>query len=391
MADVTLLSTADWDQPLWTNKQHVACELAALGQRVLYVESLGLRGLRAGRAGAKEDGRRVWRRLRRALSPPRQVRPNLWVWSPLVVPGAAGGLALQLNRWLLRWGLTRAQRSIGLRRDCLWTYSPMTLAVLPDLSYGQVTYHCVDAIQAQPEMPAAAISHWEQLLCRRANQVFVTSPALLRSLSSLNSRTRFYPNVADGAHFAQAMDPALPIAADLVEIPEPRLGFVGAVSGYKLDLLLLAALARRRLDWSLVLVGPVGEGDPSTDVSALQGLDNVHLLGQRPYANLPAYLKGFQVGLLPLGFNAYTEAMFPMKFFEYLAAGVPVVASAIDALRPYGHLAQLVPATPEAFEQAINAALAGGGPNREQRLAGAAAHTYRRRTEAMLADMAAVQ
>jgi glycosyltransferase involved in cell wall biosynthesis len=389
MADITLLSTADWDQPLWTNKQHVACELAALGQRVLYVESLGLRSLRAVRPGAKADGRRVWRRLRRALGRPRQVRPNLWVWSPLVVPGAAGGLALQLNRWLLRWGLTRAQRSIGWRRDCLWTYSPMTLAVLPNLDYGQVAYHCVDAIQAQPEMPAAAISHWEQLLCRRADQVFVTSPALLRSLSPLNRRTRYYPNVADGAHFAKAMDPGLPIAVDLVEIPEPRLGFVGAVSGYKLDLPLLVDLARRRPEWSLVLVGPVGEGDPSTDVSVFQGLANVHLLGQRPYTSLPAYLKGFQVGLLPLGFNAYTQAMFPMKFFEYLAAGLPVVASAIDALQPYGDLAQLVPATPEAFEQAIATALAGGGPNREQRLAGAAAHTYRRRTEAMLADLAA--
>jgi glycosyltransferase involved in cell wall biosynthesis len=390
MADITLLSTADWDQPLWTNKQHVACELAALGHRVIYVESLGLRGLRTVRRGARGDGRRVWRRLQRSLGPLREERANLWVWSPLVLPGAADGWALRLNRWLLGCGLARVQRRIGFQRDCLWTYSPMTLAVLPDAAYGQVVYHCVDAIQAQPEMPAAAISHWEQQLCRRADQVFVTSPQLLRSLSPLNPRTRFYPNVADSAHFAQAMDPALPIAVDLARIPMPRLGFVGAVSGYKLDLSLVAALARRRPEWSLVLVGPVGEGDPGTDVSELRGLANVHLLGQRPYTSLPAYLKGFQVGLLPLSFNAYTQAMFPMKFFEYLAAGLPVVASAIDALRPYDHLAHLVPATPETFEQAIATALAGGGPSLETRLAGAAAHTYRRRTQAMLVDLTAM-
>ena len=123
-------------------------------------------------------------------------------------------------------------------------------------------------------------------------------------------------------------------------------------------------------------------------MSELRTLPNVHLLGQRPYASLPAYLKGFQVGLLPLGFNDYTQAMFPMKFFEYLAAGLPVVASAIDALHPYGELAQLVQPTSDAFERAIASALGGGGPSRERRLLGAAAHTYRRRTEAMLADLA---
>ncbi len=395
MADITLLATADWDHPLWTNKQHVACSLAELGHRVLYVESLGLRPPRQAPRGpaaaqARSDRGRIWRRLRHGLRPPRRVRPGLWVWSPLVLPGARGGAALAFNRLVLALGLALWHRLLGLRADWLWTYNPLTLAVLEPRPWRRLIYHGVDAIQAQPGMPAAAIEHWEQRLCRRADAVFVTSPDLLRRLAPLNPHTRFYPNVADGAHFARALDPALPVPAELAAIPAPRLGFVGAISAYKLDLALLEQLARAHPDWSLVLIGPVGEGDPDTDVAALAALANVHLLGPRPYAALPAYLKGFDLGLLPLRLNAYTQAMFPMKFFEYLAAGLPVVASPIDALQPFADLALLGEPTPAAFGAAIAAALAGQGPSRQRRLAGAAAHTYRGRTEAMLRDLAAL-
>lgn len=395
MADITLLATADWDHPLWTNKQHVACSLAALGHRVLYVESLGLRPPRKGPRGpavaqAFSDRHRIWRRLRHGLLPPRQVRPGLWVWSPLVLPGAQGALTLRINRLILMLGLGLWRRLLGLRADWLWTYNPMTLAVIEPRPWGRLIYHCVDAIHAQPGMPAAAIEQWERRLCRRSDALFVTSPDLQRRLAPLNPLTRFYPNVADGVHFARALDSALPLPADLAAIPAPRLGFVGAISAYKLDLVLLEQLARAHPGWSLVLIGPVGEGDPDTDVTALAALANVHLLGPRPYAVLPAYLKGFDLGLLPLSFNAYTQAMFPMKFFEYLAAGLPVVASAIEALKPFADLALLREPTPEAFATAIMEALAGDGPSRQQRLAGAAAHTYQARTEAMLRDLAAL-
>ena len=386
-ADVTLLATADWDHPLWTNKQHVACSLAELGHRVLYVESLGLRALRAGGS----DWRRVLQRLRHGLRPPRQVRERLWVWSPLVLPGASGGVATWLNRQVLRLGLARCRRRLGLRRDWLWTYNPRTLEVLDARPYSRLVYHCVDAIQAQPDMPAAAIDRAEARLCAEADAVFVTSPQLLADLRALNPATLHYPNVADGAHFARAMDPALAVPAELAALPAPRIGFVGAISAYKLDLTLLETLARRHPHWSFVLIGPVGEGDPSTDVAALAALGNVHLLGTRPYNALPAYLKGLDLGLLPLRLTPYTQAMFPMKFFEYLAAGLPVVATAIDALQPFASLALLRPPTAEAFATAIAAALRGEGPALAERLAGAAAHTYRGRTEAMLQDLSRLE
>ena len=101
MADFVVLATADWDHPLWTNKQHTALTLAAAGHRVLYVESLGLRPPRAGAA----DRTRIVRRLRRMLQLPRQRRERLWVWSPPVLPGGHSGRALRFNRRLLQCGL----------------------------------------------------------------------------------------------------------------------------------------------------------------------------------------------------------------------------------------------------------------------------------------------
>ena len=395
MADITLLATADWDHPLWTNKQHVACGLAELGHRVLYVESLGLRPPRQGPKGpaptqARSDRARIWRRLRHGLLPPRQVRPGLWVWSPLVLPGAHRGFALRCNRLLLGLGLAVWRLLLGLRADWIWTYNPMTLAVLDPRPWRRLIYHCVDAIDKQPDMPAAEMKHWEEKLCRAADVVFVTSPKLLQDLLPLNPLTFFYANVADVGHFAQAMQAHLSVPDDVAFLPTPRIGFVGACSAYKLALTSLALLAQKHPEWCFVMIGPVGEGDPETDILELQRLTNVHFLGTRSYASLPSYMKAFDVGLLPLQLNHYTQAMFPMKFFEYLAAGLPVVATAIESLQAHDDLALLCQPTAEGFEVAIARALAGEGPSLDKRLAGAHAHTYSQRTKAMLAHISAL-
>ena len=349
--DVTLISTADWDHPFWTNKQHVACSMAELGHRVLYVESLGLRPPRL----EAQDLRRVFNRLVRGLRPPRRVRERVWVWSPLLIPGASRPWQQQLNRWILQAMVAFWQRWLGLRADLLWTYNPLTLRVLHPGGYRQLVYHCVDDLAAQPCMPVALIQRWEERLCRASTAVFVTSRELERSRRPFNANTVYWSNVADLAHFLPARGGELPLPADLLALPGPRLGFVGAVSGYKLDLGLLRQLALQRPDLSLVLIGRVGEGDPGTALKGLDQLPNVHLLGPRPYSQLPGYLAGFDLALLPCPINPYTRSMFPMKFFEYLAAGLPVVATNLPALQEFGGWegVSLCP-DPEAFLQAVD-------------------------------------
>jgi len=380
MADFILLATADWDHPLWTNKQLTAMSLAALGHRVLYVESLGLRPPRKGAA----DLARIFKRLRRVLRPPRRIDQGIWVWSPLVMPGASNPLAQFLNRLLVNRGLGLMSRCMGLQDPILWTYNPLTLEVISSTSFSKLVYHCVDRIQAQPEMPGNRIERAERQLCCAASVVFTTSPELQRSLKPLNRNTYFFGNVADFDHFARAWQSSRPCPTELALLPSPRLIFIGAIDAYKLDLPGLTQLVRRRPDWRLVLIGPIGEADPSTDIEELRACPNVQWLGHRSYTTLPDFLAHADVALLPLQLNSYTRNMFPMKFFEYLASGLPVVATSIPSLERFRDSVLLVPPGAQHLESAIGLALQGKGPDRSERLALARQHTYYQRTQEML-------
>jgi len=360
--DVVLFSTADWDHPFWTNKQRVACQLAARGFRVLYVESLGLRRPSAG----TRDLGRIWRRVTRSLAAPREVAERIWVTSPLVVPAHASRHMRHFNDWILKLRLRRTISALRFNRPIVWTYNPLTASIARELDPSLLVYHAVDDLSAVPGVAGEAICEAERALARQADVVFATSTNLESRLKQLRTEqlrpdaVHFLPNVADYQHFSIARTGG-PIPKDLAAIPRPRIGFIGAISSYKVDFRMIAEVARQRPSLHWVLVGQVGEGQPQTSVEALR-LPNIHLLGPRDYRVLPDYLRGMDVATIPAARNPYTAAMFPMKFFEYLAAGKPVVAANVPALEPYRAACQLVD-NGQDFAAAIDRALRGEGPD----------------------------
>ena len=380
MTNFVFLSTADWDHPLWTNKQHTAVSLASLGHRILYVESLGLRPPRKGGS----DLPRIFKRLFHGLQWPRQVKQNIWVWSPLVIPGASSPVPKFINKLTLTIGLYLVRYLLRFRESILWSYNPLAFDFVSRSSFRASIYHCVDRLQAQPEMPSERIDLAEKKFCRAVEVVFTTSPELQCSLSSLNSNTYFFGNVADFNHFSRAWRCPSICPEKLRNIPAPRLIFIGAIDAYKVDLEALLELAKKCPEWNIVLAGPVGEADPRTNIKQLQDCSNVFLVGSIPYEELPDWLSHADVALLPLLMNVYTKNMFPMKFFEYLAAGIPVVASAIPSLIPFSNAALLVEPDEDDLEKAINLALSGHGPSQPERLSLAYRHTYIQRTKSML-------
>ncbi|WP_392346899.1 glycosyltransferase [Parasynechococcus sp.] len=330
--DIVLVSTAEWHHPFWTNKQHTALALARQGCRILYVDSLGLRKPSAN----SRDLFRIGRRLLRGLRLPEQVHEGIWVCSPLVIPAARWGLIQRCNKLILRLYLYICQFYLRFKSPMLWTYNPLALRLVNSRNYSKLIYHCVDDIAAQPGMDSPQIIVWERLLCESADIVFVTSKNLLDARIEWNPATYYYPNVIDLSYFnsvvqGKAVDPP----SSLARIPGPRLLFVGAISSYKVNFDLLRDLAVLRPQWSIVLIGAIGEGDPQTDIRLLADLSNVYYLGPKAYSDLLSYMVCCDIGLLPCRLNQYTSNMFPMKFLEYLASGLPVVSTVLPSLSEY--------------------------------------------------------
>jgi glycosyltransferase involved in cell wall biosynthesis len=329
--DCVLFATADWDTPYWTNKQHTARHLARQGYRVLYIESLGLRAPTA----SGRDLSRIWRRLKRGLRAPRLAEPSVWVMSPIAIPFKQhwplmrsinqGWLSLRIKLFMLRH---------GFKAPMIWTYHPFMLGAIESLAHGPLVYHCVDDLSAIPGIDPVAFNQEEVRLLEQSQVVFVTSEALKDKCLPHNSNTHYFPNVADVEHFGQALQPG-PLPADLASIPTPRVGYVGALSDYKIDFELIHGVARARPQWSWVLIGEEREGQHSAWMRKLRELPNVHFLGHKSYDELPGYLRGIDVGTLPTLLNEYTRSMFPMKYFEYLAAGVPVVTTPLEFTRDH--------------------------------------------------------
>jgi glycosyltransferase involved in cell wall biosynthesis len=349
-----MFATADWDWPYWTNKQHMAALLAQAGYHVLYVDSIGLRPLGANAIDVRRLVRRLWRGLRGI----RQRRPGVWVFSPLTVPFAhEHPLVGRFNAWQLRRGLRAWLKRQGAASAMIWTYHPFMLDAIHALAPAAVVYHCVDDLGAVPGVDRGRYDRAERELLARADHVFATSRRLQQRCAEVApGSTHYFANVADTDHFAAARrDGAIP--DDLAAVPRPRLAYVGVISDFKIDLQLLESIARSRPDWQIVFIGDEREGQASPIVARLAAMANVHFLGWRPYARLPDYLRGIDVALLPQTMNEYTRSMFPMKFFEYLSAGRPVVATPLPALAEFAACHRIAPDA-AGFVREIEAALA---------------------------------
>lgn len=376
--DIVVLSTADWDNPFWTNKQHVAVELANRGHRVLYIESLGLRRPSVN----KKDLSRIFRRLAKAIKAPRKVQDNIWVWSPISIPFNNYAFIRKLNKFILSSALKFWCWRLKFKDETLWTYNPLTTRFLAPGDFSYVVYHCVDEIKAQPGMPVDILQDAEEELVRCVDITFVTSLTLLKSRQQWSDEVYYFSNVADYNHFSTALNEDLPVPSDLNNIPEPRIGFIGAISGYKVNFSLLEEIAQSHPEWSLVMIGDIGEGDPNTDATQLTRHENIHLIGPRSYQQLPGYLKGFTATLLPNNLNEYTASMFPMKFFEYLAAGKAVVSVDLASLCDFKDYV-CIAHTPSEFISALENITSGKRISIEKCQELARQYTYQSRTEKM--------
>ena len=236
----------------------------------------------------------------------------------------------------------------GSGRPILWFYTPMMYGFARHVDAALVVYDCMDELAAFSFAPPE-LKRLEEDLLQRADVVFTGGQSLYEAKRGSHDNIHPFPSSVDVAHFQSARDPGLATPADQAGIPHPRLGFYGVIDE-RMDLALLDAVAEARPEWQIVMVGPVAKIDPAS----LPRRPNLHYLGPKSYDDLPAYLAGWDVALMPFAINESTQFISPTKTPEYLAAGRPVVSTPItDVERHYGHLAGVaIAATSEDFVEA---------------------------------------
>jgi glycosyltransferase involved in cell wall biosynthesis len=246
-------------------------------------------------------------------------------------------------------GLLKAE---DVNRYVSWYYTPMALPFSRHLTPLAVAYDCMDELSLFRGAPATLVDLERELLSR-ADVVFTGGHSLYEAKRDRHQNAHPFPSSVDVAHFKKAREPQ-PDPSDQAWIPQPRLGFFGVLDE-RLDLELLRGLAQARPEWHIVLVGPVVKIDPAV----LPDAPNIHYLGMKKYAELPAYLSGWDVALLLFARNEATRYISPTKTPEYLAAGKPVVSTSIrDVVNPYGARGYVeIAATPSDFVSAVEACL----------------------------------
>ncbi len=375
--DVICISSIDWDF-IWQGHQEIMSRLTASGHRVLYIENTGVRPARVSDLG------RIRARLENFFKGTkgfREERPNLFVFSPLVLPWPYSRLAGWINRKLLTRSLQRWMRATGFARPIAWTFlpTPLARAVIEAVDPALTIYHCVDDFSAS-SAEARRIVTSEERMFQDADLVFVTSEKLRQRASLHSKRVHLFPS---GVNLEAFRTTNTPTPDDLRVLPRPIAGYVGGLHQW-VDQQLLAAVATRMPHMTFALIGPA-----QVDVSRLQQLPNVKLLGQRTHAELPAYIRGFDVGLVPYRIADYTANVYPAKMNEYLAGGKPVVSTDLPEVRRFNaefHDLIRIGADADAFADAIATAVTEqDGDIAARRITAAGANSWEGRISAMLA------
>lgn len=322
-AVIVCIANIDWDFN-WQVAQEVASAFANSGHRVLFVENTGVRRPELKDLSRLRARLRNWRRSRVAG----QVSDHgVDIYSPLLIPLPYSRLACRINR---RAMLRTIRRWIGADRDrqlivVTFLPTPLVRQVIDALEPALVVYYVVDCL-SESSPGAHRLREHEEASFREADVVFTTSDALRSFAQGMGAKPEMLAHGVRFHDFQRARRQQGEAPALLDNLPGPVVGFVGSIRR-ELDLELMTEVARRAPDLSFVFVGPI-----IADVSALAALSNVRFIAAVPHADVMRYMVRFDVGTLPYVLNAYTAHIMPAKLKEYLAAGLPIVATRLPEI-----------------------------------------------------------
>lgn len=367
--DIILISSIEWDFN-WQGHQEIASRLANLGNRVLYVENMGVR------SPGMRDARRVAQRLSHWTGSlldggVRQVLPNLYVCSPLILPPFGSCLRHELNKRLLLPFLQRVVSNLRFDPTVIWTFLPTDTAAslvrMLRTPKSSVVYYCIADFSELSSHPQDILRS-ERSIIEMSDLIFAQGTQLAEHCSLAGKRVYVFPfgvnlhrfsNGHDRTHSSSEKSTEKDVRNNRVSdfmsaLPRPVIGYVGGIHRF-FDVELLTTMAHARPEWSWVLVGPL-----QNPYRKLKTASNVHLTGQKTHEELPSYINGFDVGIVPYLSNNYTATVIPTKINEYLAMGKPVVSTDLPEVRSFNDKHGVIvisPNTPKEFVSSIERAL----------------------------------
>jgi glycosyltransferase involved in cell wall biosynthesis len=341
--DVIIVSSTTYTAHTKTmlNAQIITEELASSGVKVLYLESLGLKTVPL---SGKSDLYKVFRRLidffkllfKGVLKP----RKNIFVLSLVRLPFENIAVVKRINEWLVTYYVNKYSRKYLKPKPILWIFLPTGNFLIDRVEHSVSIYHNVDDYSEVPNVDKKYVLKQEATILKKVDLVFTVSPITYEKFSKVVNRKNLYylNNVARFDFFNRAIKKNLPIPKDMKDIykqGKPIVGFMGNLASYKENLELVAQVVQDTPEYNFVFIGPVGAGESSTDITRLESLNNAYLIGPRDYKTLPSYFKYWDVAIITRRLNKANAGGFPLKYFEYLSSGLPVVITSIESLRDF--------------------------------------------------------
>ena len=360
--------------------QHLFRQIAR-EHRVLWVNTVGMRSPRFSRADLDKAARKVHRMLKSPTPSYANLRnaplPNLEVLQPPMLPLPGLRPARAFNDWSARRAVQAALLRRGMRDPVVVTTVPNACDVVARLGASRIVYYCVDDFAQWPGINHRIVRAMEQRLVDHADLLLATSETLRESLARSGKPTQLFEHGVDLETFGASPGPAHPRLAGL---PHPRAGFFGLLDE-RLDGELLAAIAQQLPQWTFVLAGPRAAPIPS-----IQGRSNIVHLGPLPYQELPMFVAGIDVLILPYRVNEFTQTISPLKLNEYIATGKSVVSAPLREVAKREQYIRIALDSRD-WEQALGDALKGDVNSRRHEAAAALANSSWRARAATMIDL----
>lgn len=338
----------DWAAENRTSSHQLARQLAQRF-RVFYVECPGWRAPR----GSGRDLKKVFVKLWRFLRGTRTTDGGMKLRTLFQLPFHKFAAVRAFNRLVVRATVKLMMWRYGVKTPVTWFHVPHVPFLVGSLGERLSVYYCIDDYAGYPGVNPEVMRAMDDETTRRADVVFIASDTLEAHKRAINPNVHVSPHGVEFDHFARAQDPALAVPADIAHLQGPVVGYFGLIESFT-DLDLIDWLAGQRPDWQFVFLGRVAVAD-----DALPKRANVHFLGKRAYADLPAYAKRFDACVMPYKAGAWSHNANPIKLREYLSTGKPVVSVDIPQVRKFADVVGIA-ADREHFLARLQEAIAGG-------------------------------